>query len=615
MLNRISIRQRFALGFGILLTILIGLSLFASWRVNEIAQNLQTINHVNSIKQRYAINFRGAVHERAITIRDVVIVPDQVDLNTAIARINLMAANYDKSAGPMDAIMASGAQVTPDEVSILASIKATQAMTMPVIQRIIALRENGDIKDATSMVLAQAKPDFIQWLDQINQFIDLEEAKNQAIGDETAAIADGFFWLNFAACGLGLLLGFTIAWWSMQALGPLKDIVKIMGRIAAGHVNVSIPCIERGDEVGAIARAVQVFKENAVERQKLELAAAQFQRELAAKLKEMEARFEADFATKSALEVARNTAEELSRVKSDFLAAMSHELRTPMNVIIGMSRLCLQTGLEPKQRNYIEKVRRSADHLLGLINQVLDFSKAEAGKLAMEEANFNLDDVMANLANLVTAKAEDKGLDFLFDFAPDVPIFLIGDALRLGQVLVNLASNAIKFTARGEVIIGAARLGLSAHDVELHFWVKDSGIGMTEEQQSRLFQLYGQADATIARTYGGTGLGLAISKKLVEMMDGKIWIESEFGKGSTMHFTARFGLPAKPMSRAVNIPVDLASKRLLVVDDNAAAREILVTMARSFGLHADSAWDGRQATAPPPEAQAVAKIITIRAIL
>jgi methyl-accepting chemotaxis protein len=293
MLNNVSISQRFLLGFGIMLTILIGLSVFASNRVNEISHNLATINQVNSVKQRLAINFRGAVHNRAIAIRDIVLVPDQEDLNATIATIHLLSADYDKSAVPMDAMMASGAQVTPDEVSILANIKATQAITMPVIQQIIALRQSGDIKDATNMVLTQAKPDFIQWLGQINQFIDLEQAKNQIIGNQTAAIADGFFWLIFAICGGGLVLGTIIAWWSMRALGPLQEMVRIMGQMAAGDVNVSVPCVERGDEVGAIARAVEVFKKSGIARQKLEAEAGQFQNALDRKLQEMEAAFAA----------------------------------------------------------------------------------------------------------------------------------------------------------------------------------------------------------------------------------------------------------------------------------------------------------------------------------
>ena len=290
-----------------------------------------------------------------------------------------------------------------------------------------------------------------------------------------------------------------------------------------------------------------------------------------------------DFSAKTALKAARLTAEHLTRVKSDFLATMSHEIRTPMNAIIGMSRLALQTDLMPKQRDYIEKVSRSGQHLLGLINEVLDFSKVEAGKLVMEEAAFRLEDVMDNVANLLAIKAEEKRLDFLFDLAPDVPAALVGDALRLGQVLVNLGNNAVKFTDQGEVIIGAAPVSQTERDVELHFWVKDSGIGMTPEQQSKLFQSFSQADASTTRKYGGTGLGLAISKKLVELMGGRIWIESQPGTGSIFHFHARFGRPAEATPRHTIHAGSLAGKRVLVVDDNASAREILVTMARNLG--------------------------------
>ena len=304
-----------------------------------------------------------------------------------------------------------------------------------------------------------------------------------------------------------------------------------------------------------------------------------------------------DFSAKTALEASRREAEHLTQVKSDFLATMSHEIRTPMNAIIGMSRLALQTDLKPKQRNYIEKVSRSAEHLLGLINEVLDFSKVEAGKLSMEAADFRLEDVTGNLANLLAVKAEEKRLDFLFDFAPDVPTALIGDALRLGQVLVNLGNNAVKFTDQGEVVIGAALVSRSEQDAELHFWVRDSGIGMTPEQQTKLFQSFSQADASTTRKYGGTGLGLAISKKLVEMMGGKIWVESEPGKGSTFHFHARFGLQAEPATRQALRAEELAGKRLLVVADNASAREILATMAGTLGLQVNSVCDGRQALA------------------
>ena len=303
-----------------------------------------------------------------------------------------------------------------------------------------------------------------------------------------------------------------------------------------------------------------------------------------------------------AMQSAMLRAEASTRMKSEFLANMSHEIRTPMNAIIGMSRLALMSEPAPALRNYLAKILNASEHLMGIINDILDFSRIEAGKLHIEKVGFDLDETLEHLASLLGEKADAKGLELVFRVGPGVPQRLVGDPLRLGQVLVNLAGNAVKFTERGEIVVAVqarpAPDGAAANDtVTLAFSVSDTGIGMTQEQIGSLFQSFSQADSSTTRKYGGTGLGLSISRQLVELMNGAIAVQSTPQAGSTFTFTVPLGVAdGQPAAGAVRKAL-LEGGRALVVDDSGAARAALAEMLGTLGVQADTAASGEECLA------------------
>ena len=455
--------------------------------------------------------------------------------------------------------------------------------------------------DLAIVSMEQANQSYVQFA-ELGQKVHVDLVKRSVQNMEVAETSlDRFLRSTHTVVTLGSLAG-VVAWFFIARLiagrlallaGTLRQLV---GQSWRGLIDKDFKRVEQlaakpNELIGGMASAVLAFRQANHERDAAQAA-------LEAERESLEVQVQHRTATLVAmtedLKHATERAEDASRMKSAFLANMSHEIRTPMNAIIGMSYLLLQSGLSDRQRDYVKKTHSSSQHLLGIINDILDYSKIEAGKLEIEHIEFTLDQVLQNVANLIAEKATAKGLELLFDIDSLLPQRLVGDPLRLGQVLVNYANTAVKFTATGEVTIELKVREVTEEYFMIYGAVRDTGIGLTAESMGKLFQSFQQADSSTTRHYGGSGLGLAITKQIVQLMHGEVGVDSVLGEGSTFWFTARLGRSQNQVVPQL-LREDLQGRRVLVVDDNEAARLLLGRLLDDLTFDVDAAESGAQA--------------------
>jgi two-component system sensor histidine kinase/response regulator len=552
----IRIRARVSAGYAILILLMVGVIAIGVSRIYAIRAEADHILSQDWAAAAAINTIDSQSREAATRIVSLIIQRDKQQRVDSYARIDnikrIIDAQLDKLA-TLDATPAARAQIE--------LVKQARAQYYDSFIAVADQVEGEDRSTAEEKMNAMALPALNHLLEQIHKLDKLQEGQIMASAAKARAdITSSLMQMSMMGVA-AVLIGIGFALSARSITRPLDEAIAIAKRVGQGDLS-SIIEVKSKDETGELLQALKLMT--------------------------------ASLAAEQELRRAVMVAEDATKMKSDFLANMSHEIRTPMNGIIGMTHLALQTDLTPKQRNYLEKVEGAAKNLLGIINDILDFSKIEAGKLAFEQVDFYVEDVMANVADLSVMRAQDKGLELLFDIAPDVPHALVGDPLRFGQVIINLTSNAIKFTQEGEIVVSIRVAGRSADKVCLRVSVRDTGPGLTPEQQARLFQAFTQADTSTTRTHGGTGLGLTISKRLVELMDGQIGLESTPGVGSEFHFTASFGVAAAEAPQPLP---DISGLRVLVVDDNASAREIFLGMLTAMQFQASAADSGARALA------------------